>query len=720
MSYNLSYHTSKLRERKIIYNMKTNTVNKVPYVARIIKSSLAMVIPVLFIGSVSVLLSGFPLQAYQDFLDCFLGGAPRKIIITVLYSTSGILAIHLTVALNISFMNQNGERHSPAFRLGSLLSCLTGYVILVGFFSGEPDFSLLSGQGVFSALLAGIFGSILFKRFAKAFKTPKMILVEGADSEFNASLHMILLYLSVTLCFAAFNYLITVCFQVQSVQHLFMKIMDAIFLRMQRSYLSGLLFVSLASVLWWFGIHGNNVLDKIAVSMFTTIIPGQIVSKTFIDIFVNMGGTGCTIGLLIALFIFGRTSSTKKLSKMALFPCIFNISEMLTFGFPVMYNPLMALPFILAPMLCYSNAYILTITGFLPEVASEVVWTVPALFSGYLATGSARAVIVQLLNILISTACYAPFVIICEKRASNQFSNALEGLVSILKKCEETTEDIVLTECEGNAGRLAKRLAVDLDEALTKSSPDKDLDGAESPLIIKYQPQFDNTGKCIGAEALLRWEHVQFGTVYPPLVVKVAKESGILYNLETYIIEKAILESAAFRKCYGESFKLSVNTTVTTLYDRKFPSFLQSMVDRYRLKAGNICIEITEETELVTTEETGELIKRIRALGYTFALDDFSMGHTSLQYLQHNQFDLVKLDGNLVKSILTNDRTKEIINSIVYLSKSLDFKVLAEYVETKEQKDALEANGCLLYQGYLFSPAVNKDTLVQMAQSKLL
>ena len=92
------------------------------------------------------------------------------------------------------------------------------------------------------------------------------------------------------------------------------------------------------------------------------------------------------------------------------------------------------------------------------------------------------------------------------------------------------------------------------------------------------------------------------------------------------------------------------------------------------------------------------------------------MGHTSLQYLQHNQFDIVKLDGNLTKSLMSNDRTKEIINSIVYLSNSLDFKVLAEFVETVEQKEALEKIGCLLYQGYLYSPAVDRDTLISMSQ----
>ncbi|MBQ5418187.1 MAG: EAL domain-containing protein [Oscillospiraceae bacterium] len=234
---------------------------------------------------------------------------------------------------------------------------------------------------------------------------------------------------------------------------------------------------------------------------------------------------------------------------------------------------------------------------------------------------------------------------------------------------------------------------------------------------MKYQPQFDNTGHCIGAESLLRWNHTRYGIIYPPLVIHLAKESGALYELETYIIERSVSDSASFRECFGDKFKLSVNVTVTTLYDKRFIDFVKELAEKYHLKPGNVCIEITEETELVTSEETGELIRQVRSFGYTFALDDFSMGHTSLQYLQHNQFDLVKLDGNLVRSVLSNDRTKEIINSIVYLSRSLDFKVLAEFVETTEQKEALEQIGCLLYQGYLFSPAIDKDSLISLGNA---
>ncbi|MBR5765714.1 MAG: PTS sugar transporter subunit IIC/EAL domain-containing protein [Lachnospiraceae bacterium] len=696
--------------------MKKNITKNVSVITRTIKASLAMVIPILFIGSMTVLLNGFPVQVYQDFLDSFMGGALRNIFLFIQMTTVGILAVYLTIAISLCYMNlmEGGER--LVFRFGCLLGCLTGFFILVGFFTGDKDFSLLSGQGVFSALLAGIIGSALYRRFVALFDTKKKVFVDGADSVFNASLHIILPFLCVILCFAVANYLITLCFGVESVQHLFMKAMESIFMKMQRSYLSGLLFTILISTMWWFGIHGNNVLYQVSEDMFTAIIPGQIISKSFIDTFVNMGGTGCIIGLLLAMVIFGKRSSTKKLSKIAFIPCIFNISELLVFGFPVIYNPLMIVPFIMAPALCFTTSFLLTKAGFLPYVTNTVVWTTPPLMSGFIATGSVRGIFAQLINIVISAACYAPFLIMYEKRSLDEFSGAMDELVGILKKSEETTEEVILTECEGNVGRLAKLLATDLESSLSSSAPDAVRETAESPLIMKYQPQFDNTGKCIGAEALLRWNHKRFGIIYPPLAVRLAKESGELYRLETYIIEKSIRDSESFRQCFGDSFKLSVNITVSTLYDKRIISFLQTMADRYKLKTGNICIEITEETELVTTEETGELMKKIRMFGYTFALDDFSMGHTSLQYLQHNQFDIVKLDGNLVRGILDNDRTKEIINSIVYLSKSLDFKVLAEFVENTEQRDALEQIGCLLYQGYLFSPAVDRDSLIQMGQ----
>ncbi|MBR4808196.1 MAG: PTS transporter subunit EIIC [Lachnospiraceae bacterium] len=588
--------------------MKKKFLNKASIITNTIKVSLAMAIPILFVGSITVLLNGFPIQEYQDFLDAFLGGALRSIIGTVQSATVGTLAVYITVALSFSYMNQTEAGSRLVSRFGSLLACVTGFFILVGFFSGEPDFSLLSGQGVFSALLAGLIGSALFSGFESFFKTRKTVFVDGADSVFNATLQVIKPFLCVVLCFAAANYLITVLFDVKSVQYLFMKGVNALFQRTQRSYSSGLLFTTLISIMWCFGIHGNNVLNQVAEDMFVAIIPGSIVSKSFIDTFVNMGGTGCTIGLLIALAIFGKRSSTKKLVGMAALPGIFNIGELLVFGYPVIYNPLMALPFILAPMICFSNAFLMTMIGFLPPVTSSVVWTTPALMSGYVATGSVNGIIVQLVNIALSTACYAPFVILNEKKSLNEFSSEMKGLVENFKAKREKKEELSLTECDGNRGRLARLLATDLVVSLDGSLPEEDIYAKENPLKVDYQLQYDQEDRPKGARAILNWEHKRYGTIYPPIALQLARESGDLYELETYIIERALKDSLDYRERYGEGFVMIVNVSSETIADDQFIYFLQGAADRYRMRRGNVRLEISGEAK-------ESVVEKIRLLG---------------------------------------------------------------------------------------------------------
>ncbi|MBP5330248.1 MAG: PTS sugar transporter subunit IIC, partial [Lachnospiraceae bacterium] len=271
-----------------------------------IKESLSMVIPILFTGSITVLLNSFPIMGYQDFLDSFMGGALRNILQIVQVTTVGVLAVYLTVALNLSYTNRIDNNERLVFRFGSLMTCLAGFFILVGFTPANPDFNLLGGQGVFCALLAGLIGSALYRKFEVLFEIRKNIFVDGADSIFNAALHVILPFTAAILCIAAENYLITVCFSVESVRELFTKVVNAIFSGMDRgSYGSGLLYTVLVGVMWWFGIHGNKVLNQVETEMFAEIIPGQIVSKSFMDTFVIMGGTGCLIGLLLAMIIFG-------------------------------------------------------------------------------------------------------------------------------------------------------------------------------------------------------------------------------------------------------------------------------------------------------------------------------------------------------------------------------------------------------------------------------
>ncbi len=384
-----------------------------------------MVLPVILIGSFSVLLCYFPIPAYQNFLSTFAGGAVQNLLFIIQLSTLGLLPVYMTAAINLCYTASSEEGQWLSGRLASLLSALTGFFILSGVFTADFDIKALSSQGLFSSLLAGVFASVLYQKFRRIFSKRPGLFIEGADSAFNASFQVLLPYLCVLLVFLFANYLIIVIFGVSGIQDLFIKAVTSVFSKMRRSFASGFLFILLVSLLWCFGIHGNKVLDTVVVDMFGPVLPGEIVSKSFIDIFVYIGGTGTLLGLVISLFIFGKTANSRKIAKLSFVPLLFNIGELTLFGFPVIYNPFLIVPFVVVPELCYSFAFLMARVGFLPAVMSEVNWTTPLFLSGFLATGSMRAVFIQLVNLVISVAVYTPFLILYEKKYMSTLSRSM-------------------------------------------------------------------------------------------------------------------------------------------------------------------------------------------------------------------------------------------------------------------------------------------------------
>nr|MCR5699677.1 EAL domain-containing protein [Treponemataceae bacterium] len=264
-----------------------------------------------------------------------------------------------------------------------------------------------------------------------------------------------------------------------------------------------------------------------------------------------------------------------------------------------------------------------------------------------------------------------------------------------------------LTGGSGSVSIFASTLQSDLQTALKKHE-----------LKLYYQPQFDSMNNCIGAEALLRWKHPVCGNIYPPLVCQLAMEGDFLELMERYIFEIAFNDVQALIGKLPENFRISVNVTGKTIQNEEFQDFLTDLMNRWRLPEKLLCIEITEQASLCVSDKFISKISELKKCGYTFAIDDFSMGHTSIAYLKTNLFDEVKLDGSLVKDMMSNERCKDIINSIAMLSQTLDFHVLAEYVETKEQREALMQLGCNQYQGYLYSPAISLEALAKVIQGK--
>lgn len=141
-------------------------------------------------------------------------------------------------------------------------------------------------------------------------------------------------------------------------------------------------------------------------------------------------------------------------------------------------------------------------------------------------------------------------------------------------------------------------------------------------------------------------------------------------------------------------------------------SCIADKVRKYHIAPARLWLEITEQDALISSREVLDKMRRIKEQGHKFLIDDFGMGHTSLLYLQTNCFSVVKLDGSLTKDVLKNDRDKGIITAITELGKSLHFQTIAEYVETKEQKNLLLALGCDAFQGYYYSKPIPAAELI--------
>ena len=357
----------------------------------------------------------------------------------------------------------------------------------------------------------------------------------------------------------------------------------------------------------------------------------------------------------------------------------------------------MLIPFLTVPLVCYTTAYIAISTGIVPMITSQVEWTTPIILGGYYATGSIAGSLLQVFNVLLGIAIYFPFIKMLDRQSVKENKKNYEKFVEYFTQNEQTIQNLNLIELNNVYGDFAKELCADLRHDLIKN------------MEIFYQPQHNYENKCIGVEALLRWRHPDYGYLYPPVVIKLVTECGLLKTLEEAIITKVLKEKEEVYKKFGEGIKISINVTGTTVVKDDFLDFLKALDKETPFKGMNICLEVTEKEAFEINDDTFNLLHAIHDLGIMLAIDDFSMGQTSIHYLRFNLFDIIKIDGMLVRGIVSSPNCREIISSIAELSITLQMKMIAEFVETEEEKEALHEVGCDIYQGYLYSPAKPLD-----------
>jgi len=676
-----------------------------------IRDGLINIIPVILLGAFSLALMSLPVDAYQKFLTQGDGAAFVSILNFAFNATYGMLSVYMTVSVAYSWVSLKNDGGV----LTQVLTALIAFFILVGTPADGVSIEALGTTSMFTALFSALAAPAVCERLEELFRRlgKRLGILPEEGSELNFALNAIFPVMTSGLLFALLNRIIFLTTGAAGFNDLFQKVITGLFKGLPNMGLSGFLFVLVSSVLWCFGLHGSNILDGVNNAYFVPaaeanaqavaagLAAPHIVSKSFIDVFVLMGGCGSTICLLIALLLFSRSKSSRRLALLSVIPGVFNINEPLVFGLSVIYNPIMMLPFVLVPLLNYLTAYAATALGFLPVVCRTVQWTTPPLFSGWYATGSTAGTAVQAVCILIGVLVYLPFVKAYERSVKAALHSEYDGMVKALKESEASNSAPAFSH-RGRTRRFCRMLTEELSAAL-----------AQKRISMYYQPQYDNRRRLVGMEALMRWNHSVFGMVYPPLVIKLAEEGGIQFETERYAWETALADYAEMRERTGGQVDLSLNTTVGTLVDPRFVGTLTTLAERYGIPCGNICVEITEQSELSMSEVVLGTLSALKEKGFLLSIDDFSMGFTSVKYLQEDFFNEVKLDGALTRNVVSNRNSQEIISSITKMAQALHFSVIAEYVETEEQLRKLEEIGCLRYQGWLFSKAVGKDEMLQ-------
>ena len=229
-------------------------------------------------------------------------------------------------------------------------------------------------------------------------------------------------------------------------------------------------------------------------------------------------------------------------------------------------------------------------------------------------------------------------------------------------------------------------------------------------LSLSYQPKFSiDSDLLVGAEALIRWKHPNFGDVPPEQFIPLAEENGMILQLGDWVLEQACRQLREWKQLYHEFGPLSVNLAGAQLRQPNLLKRIEGLLADSDLRPQSLQLEITENFIMSQTEEALVVLHQLKRLGVQLAIDDFGTGYSSLSYLKRLPLDILKIDQSFVRGLPDDPHDAAIVRAIIALGRSMQLTVIAEGVETAEQQAFLAREGCEQIQGYLVSLPLPPD-----------
>ncbi|ATC96790.1 EAL domain-containing protein [Pseudoalteromonas tunicata] len=448
---------------------------------------------------------------------------------------------------------------------------------------------------------------------------------------------------------------------------------------------------------WFFGVHGDNMFTMLFEQSFLEqdIIPG-LNAKTFYDTFVLLGGTGCFVGLILAALALPKYTHERNIAKLSIPFTIFNFCEILLFALPVFLNPILLLPFIIAPCINFLLAYLFLSSGWVGFEQAEISWMTPTLINGYQVGTDLGAIILQLCLILINTLIYYPFLKWSAEKTN--YHLALQRLTEQLHLSEQyaaTSERRFL-----NQQRVSKQSTKALNSVLNEI--------AQGQLQLHYQPQVCLlTGKVQGFEALLRLKTAQGKLIGPYFLdTLVAHQQTELIDL--WVMEQTARDLLHWRK-QGFVPIVSINLNPNVLTQAELVEKLCQLFTEF---PNQVKVEIVESSYLNDQALVCEHISKLKTYGIDTVIDDFGTGYSSLFMLANLPVNQVKLDRQFLVQAQT-DKGKLLYQHVVNIFIQMGYTIVAEGIETEQELNWIKSLGVQVAQGWYYAKALPAKDIME-------
>jgi diguanylate cyclase (GGDEF)-like protein/PAS domain S-box-containing protein len=295
------------------------------------------------------------------------------------------------------------------------------------------------------------------------------------------------------------------------------------------------------------------------------------------------------------------------------------------------------------------------------------------------------------------------------------FLHQIESMDELLKKA-----DVAMYQAKA-AGRnnarffdptmqAAVSVRIDLEKSMRRALE-------RNEFILHYQLQVNENSIATGVEALVRWNHGEHGMVSPASFIPLAEETGMILPLGQWVLETACAQLVAWANNPSTAnWTMAVNVSVSQFANPNFVANVAKALTKTGANPQLLKLELTESMLVKDVDDVIVKMFELKAMGVTFSLDDFGTGYSSLSYLKRLPLDQLKIDQSFVRDLLTDANDAAIAHTIIALGHSLSLKVIAEGVETLEQRDTLAKMGCDAYQGYYFARPVTATELPETLQ----